>query len=474
MRIEEEYIKTGYFWLPGKIYEKVPGVLTIEDGGNITLEIVGLFDNEKGAFNEDFNLGRIIGSVEGDGLVTLEDCFYTKKSMSVGGISKSKVCVNKVLCSVAYEKDEEITFNTLSFSVDCIDEWVGVSGIKVDTDWKNRTATISYEPPASIEIELDDGMKLEIGFIYTLPGFPASTEAKISQQAFFKIKSVSLRPLNEFIEYVYKITNLMCFAIDATVSIKNVSATSSEIKSDVVNGSMSPVSVGIYYSSTSYTKSVPTNGWHQMLFTYGTIKSNASEVFSNWIKAYEEIAPALNLYFSTKSGAQKYLDGKFLALAQGLETYHRRTSTEKLMDSSSFENLISGIIENCPENYKEWLNGRLMHGNEINLGKRLKGIIEPFKGSLGNSGARSKLLRKVVDTRNYLTHYNDELKDKAASGKELWSLCQKMEAIFQLHFLKVIGFNDSEIDGVIENCYPLKQKLELKTPIVAARSRALE
>lgn len=459
MRVEEEYIKTGFFWLPEKSDEKVPGVLTIEDGGNITLEIVGLFDNEKDAFNEDFNLGRVIGCVEKDGLVTLEDCFYTKKNMPFGGISKSKICVNKALCCVAYEKYEEITFNTLSFSVDCIDEWVGVSGIKVDTDWKNSTATISYDPPASIEIELDEGMKLEIGFIYTLPGFPNTTEAKISQRAYFKIKSDSLKPLNKFIEYVYKITNLMCFAIDATVSIKNVSATSNEIKSDVGNGNMSPVSIGIYYSSTPYTKAVPDNGWHRMLFTYGAIKSNASDVFTNWIKAYEEISPALNLYFSTKNGAQKYLDGKFLALAQGLETYHRRTSTEKLMDSSKFDSLVSVIMENCPENDKEWLSGRLMHGNEINLGKRLKRIIEPFKDKLGNSGTRSKLLRKIVDTRNYLTHYNDELRDKAASGKELWSLCRKMEVIFQLHFLKVIGFNDSEIDGVLENCYPLKQKL---------------
>ena len=69
-----------------------------------------------------------------------------------------------------------------------------------------------------------------------------------------------------------------------------------------------------------------------MLFNFGAIKTNAQQVFNNWLNSYEYLSPALSLYFSTKAGAQKYLDGKFLALAQGLETHHRRTSSETLMD----------------------------------------------------------------------------------------------------------------------------------------------
>ncbi|WP_289846767.1 HEPN domain-containing protein [Colwellia sp. E2M01] len=147
-------------------------------------------------------------------------------------------------------------------------------------------------------------------------------------------------------------------------------------------------------------------------------------------------------------------------MAQGLETYHRRTSDEKLMDSSEFDSLVSTISESCPEEHAKWLSGRLMHGNEINLGKRLKRIIDPFKDKLGSSKDRGKLLRKIVDTRNYLTHYSENLKDNAAGGEELWNLYQKMEVIFQLHFLKVLGFNDEEIESVVENSYPLKQKID--------------
>ncbi|MBG0754086.1 HEPN domain-containing protein [Vibrio cidicii] len=456
MRIEHEYVKTGYFWLPERDEKKIPGILTIKDGGDIQLEVVGLFDS----FNDD-EFDRIIGHIEDDGLVTLESCFYTNKNVAFSGISKSKICVNRVLSGVAYDKDEVVTFNTLSFSIDSLDEWIGISGINVNHDKEYKTATISYTPPENISYELDNGMRLEICFAYTLPRSLNTTEAKISQRVYFKLKSEELRPLDDFTEIAYKLTNFLCFAIDATVALKDLSATSKEIQRNGGDGCKYPVPVKVFYHSIPFSESAPDKSWHRMLFTYGTIKSNAQDVFNNWLQAYEIMAPALSLYFSTKNGAQKYLEGKFLALAQGLETYHRRTNDEKLMDPFEFDSLVSKISESCPKEHSEWLIGRLMHGNEINLRKRLKQIVEPFKDKLGTSKERGKLLGKIVDTRNYLTHYNENLKDNAADGEELWILCQKMEVIFQLHFLKTIGFSEKEIDSVIDNCYPLKQKISI-------------
>lgn len=460
MRIEEEYKKTGYFWLPGDEEKKVPGVLSISDGGKIELEILGLFDDNINSLNEIDEIDRIIGLVENDGLVTLDDCFYTKKSFSFGGISKSKILAHKVFSGAAWERDEAVTFNTFSFAVDCLDEWVGISGIDVDNDYKNKTSKISYNPPEKIHFTLSNGMDLEICFAYTLPGIPRIKEAKITQKAYFRLKSEKLRELHDFTSVAFKITNLLCFAMDDVVAMKNISATSSQIQQDGGNGKKYPVPITIYYQSAMYSKVVPKRNWHEMLFSYGIIKDNAQQVFNSWINAYEYLSPAISLYFSTKTGAQKYLEGKFLTLAQGLETYHRRTSDEKLMDSETFESLVSTVLKACPDEHIEWLKGRLMHGNEINLGKRLKKIVEPFKEHLGTSKDRGKLLRKIVDTRNYLTHYSENLESESAKGRELWILCSKMEVIFILHFLNVVGFTTEEIKRVIENCHPVQQKLK--------------
>lgn len=78
MRIKEDYKRSGYFWLPDREGKKLPGTLTVTDGGEIELEIVGLFHDGKEQF-ENNDISRIVGEIEKDGLVTLEDCFYKKK-----------------------------------------------------------------------------------------------------------------------------------------------------------------------------------------------------------------------------------------------------------------------------------------------------------------------------------------------------------------------------------------------------------
>jgi ApeA N-terminal domain 1 len=463
MRIKEEFKKSGYFWLPSAPERKIPGTLYISDGGNIELEVIELFDTSVDAIhNDDNNLARIVGVIEEDGYVTLDNCFYKQKKLSFGGVAKkSLVCVNKAFIGVAYDENERISLNTCIFSVEGIDEWVGISGIQVDQEYEKElvTATIKYLPPEDILINLNNGMQLSITFSWTIPGYPVTKEAKITQKTYFKLMSSAARELDEFISVLHRMTTFLCFAVDQIVCLDSITAMSNDILMNVGNNKTIPAPIKIYYQSIPYSEYNPNLDLHRMLFVYAQIDKDFEKIINNWINTYNKIDPALSLYFSTKTGAQKYLDGKFLALAQGLETYHRRTSNEKLMDEEKFKELVEEIIFKCPEENKEWLEGRLKHGNEINLRRRIKSIIEPFKDVVGTKNERSRIISRIVDTRNYLTHYDESLKSQAANGKDLLFLCHKMEAFFQLHFLQVLGFTQDEIKSVLDNSYPLKEKL---------------
>lgn len=464
MRVEENLERHGYFWLPSAPERRLPGTLVITDSGNIELEVVGLFDESTEGLNRALNgnneLERIVGHIEKHGLVTLDDCLYKNTNISLGGVSKCSLYAHQALIGIAYDDKEPVQFNKFQFSVEGIDEWVGLSGIKVDHEYQKRTASITYSPPAEIALSLNNGMRLLITFSWTLPGFPHLEEAKITQKTYFKLTSEQERPLREFISVAHKITTFLGFAIDKTVCIEKVTAASDAIVQETSDGNAVPVSISIYYQSVPYTKSEAKIDWHRMLFTFGQIKGRAEQIINNWFDAYDVIDPALNLYFSTKTGAHKYLDSKFLALAQALESYHRRTSNEKLMDDVVFQELTENLIKQCPEEYQEWLSGRLQHGNEVSLGRRIKSIIEPFKEIVGASKERKKLIRTIVDTRNYLTHYEKSLKSVSASGRDLWLLCLKMEAIFQLHLLRMLGFTPAEIKSVHDNSHELQRKLK--------------
>lgn len=458
MRIEKEYKKIGYFWLPGNEEEKIPGVITISEGGRIELEVMGFFHLSESVDIRTTEFTRIIGHVEDDGLITLDDCFYIRRKHSFDGISKSKLVVKTVLSGAEWKKDEVVKFNNLSFSVDCLDEWVGTSGIEISDNWEDKTASVSYKQPENIGFSIGNGMELEICFHYTPPSV---SEAKISQRTYFTLKSEELRNISEFTALIFKITKLMCFAMDENVVEKNLTATTSQKRHNFNDGGWHDTPISIYYVSGDYNEVVPSKERYFMLFSFEDIKENAQLIFSKWVNAYDEFSPALGLYFSTKIDAQKYLDGKFLALAQGLETYHRRTSTKKLMDQEKYDTLKSVIIGSCPSEHVKWLEGRLMHGNEISLRNRLADIIEPFKEHLGSTKKeRRTLIAEIVDTRNYLTHYDEGSKGKVAKDEELWKLCLKMELIFIFNFMNVIGFTDREIrEFVKKKTNPLNIKM---------------
>ena len=93
MRIKEEFKRLGEFWLPSVPDRVLPGTLSISDGGSIELEVAGLFNNDEieALLNNDWqSIERIVGRVEKDGLVTLDDCYYKTGRMNlIGGKSQS-------------------------------------------------------------------------------------------------------------------------------------------------------------------------------------------------------------------------------------------------------------------------------------------------------------------------------------------------------------------------------------------------
>lgn len=458
MRVNEEIKVSGFFWLPSNPQKQIAGELTISDGGNIELETTGFFEGSNTKTINQFELNRIVGKVDQYGFVTLDDCLYLNKKI-FSTVSKSKVHVSKALTGVAFGEGEEILLNSFCFSVDGIDEWVGLSGINVQSNFEKRTSVISFSEPEQHSFALDNGMKLLITYSYSLPGFPVIKEAKITQKAYFKLVKDELCSLDEFAKIAHQITTLLCFAIDETVSIGPVIATSSEIKREWGNGKTSSLEMSLFYSSLTYIKRTPKITLKEMLFRYENINERAQSVFNNWLFGYERYDAALNLYFSTKTGAHKYWDSKFLALVQGLEAYHRRVSNEKVMKEEVFSSLIKTLINNCPSEKRKWVAEKSKYWNELSFRSRIKKIIQPFKDYFGNNKEQKKLIDSIVNTRNYLTHYDTSLKSKAAKKEKLWVLCQKTEAIFQLLLLKELGFTLDEIEKITVKNWNLNYKL---------------
>lgn len=461
MRVLDFNKKSGFFWLPENFEKKIPGDLVVSDGGSIELSVLGNFDEGLDeAFEMRLSSARILGFVEDEGVVTLDGCAYIKKQTALGGIGRSKIRVQSLLCGGHYEVGEVASFNQIDFHIEGLDEWLNITGISVERDYENRTATINYVKQHPVALGNFRGFEISIGFAYSFPGAPILKEAKITHGAYLSLKSIAAQPLQEFTVLIYQLTNFFGFAMNAKVSSYKIAGYNDTFVEEIPGGGEYRIPVKVFLPLRPLFDEVPQVIGPRMLFSYRTISQNAAIIFKCWLEAYEEILPALSLYFSVVQGTHRYADSKFLALAQGLETYHRRTSNRLLMDSEDFQTLKRHVIDSCPEKHRSWLDGKLKFANEISLAHRLKDLIEPNLPYLPKDIDQKRFVRQVVDTRNYLTHYSEELKDKAAHGRDLVELILRLEVIFVLSLIRHIGFTEAEVAVIMAKNHDLRQRLK--------------
>lgn len=471
MRLAEPIEKSGFFWLPEKPDNKLHGTLRISESAEITLELIGLLDDPFAAPRRDptknqfrqQDFDRILGRVEEYGSVTLDRCIYTTEKISFGGLSTATLLAHFAFIRVNYERGQEVKFSKFSFMVEGLDEWLSITGIDVEHYFQYERiagASIHFSPPEKISLTLPDGTALEFGFFWPDRGMIATlTQARVSHKAFISLKTRTPRCIEYFTSLAFKICNFLCMATDQTVSMESVTARSREMTAGNGEVERQTGPIGVYYQSASYSDIRPKIDRHHALFLYPHVADRLQAVMAKWLASYGAFEPALNLYFTSRYDHRQYIDVRFLRLAQGLETLHRRSSQETEMPKDEFKNHLKSILESCPDDKRDWVKGKLSTANAFSLRRRVEKMIEPFQQFFGDEEGSKSLVKQVVDTRNYLTHYSGKLESKAASQEDLLMLCDKLEALFQLHLLQLIGFDVETIDAIVKGNQSLSIKL---------------
>ena len=468
MRVTEPIKTRGYFWLPDDPDNKLPGDLSVSERGEIRVEMLGLFSELPTAINDRLRgfvseFDRVLGQVEDGGKVTLERCFYQPRMLSLsGGLSGSELFAEIAYIGAHFENQEDMMFSEFRFSIEGLQDWLLISGIEMDPDLENRSGSINYQLPEEILLHLPGGMELEFLFHLNFPSVSLPvTEASVSQEAFVHVKVKEQKPKEFVFSLGHKIRHFLSLALGQDVSYQSIEVFLKHCRDSARERPMPPVRV--YAQFRPWTEEKPAIRWHHALFTFGDVEGRLENLLAAWLTSYETFEPVLNLYFATRHDSSQGLDVRFIQLAQGIEALHRRSNPEmKVMSEKAYEVIKAMLLQCCPPERREWLNGKLLFANEPSLRKRLRALIEPYKVLFGNANRRKSFIEKVVDTRNYFTHLTKELEGKEARGQELLTIYDKLEALFQLHLLRLIDFEDDQIDSIVRRNSRLHRKLGLK------------
>jgi len=334
-----------------------------------------------------------------------------------------------------------------------LDEWVNISGFDIKHLKEEKEVIIKYKLPEPFKADISDELKISINIraAVPLPSF-VQKEATIKQKTEIKVETSEDKPFEDYRKIMYHIQNFLTLGITKLVhplAIKGIT----EVNKEMINDKTLYPPVEIFYRLSDILKAPKTLPPFDMLFTFKDISGRFESFLRNWFEKLDLLEPIYDLYFGTLYNPRMYLEHRFLSLIQAIESFHQRIYGGEYLSDENYKKVYDTLVNAIPNgvkiDFKESLENKLKYGNEFSLRKRLKEIFDKYQEIL-NVFIENKntFIEKVVDTRNYQTYHDEDLKERSASGKKLYHLTQKLKILLEICLLTELGFSSEEIKGL--------------------------
>jgi len=452
----ESFETIGQWWIPGS-NDKFSGILKYDPQEAILeLKVIGeLLPLKNGPITIQ-NVKIVNGLTVGGQYMTLLNCFYAIDSIKSPGYLTSKVMPQFVFVGACFDDEEEIIFNEADYSCYNNEDFMGESGLKSEfqtKDGKFSAYNLSYSYPELINFKIEN-FNISTSWGINLP--MAGPELNISEKAGFTIKSPQYCKHTDFLEIpINSIHSFLELIIEDRLPIRTVALKSDQIGWTVKDGTFyqKPVSL-LWKQRISYPLPQKRHP-RELTFTIHGISNEINSVMQKWSGTWQKYKPAQNLFFTVlRMRKELTVENGFLNLCHVLEAYHRIKSDETYMQAEKYEELLGVIIQAIPQEHKEYIRQRLQYGNELMLRKRFKQIYDLLPVKIQERiGDRKNFCAKIVNTRNYLTHYDKNIKSLALSDGEMIKYEAIMIIICKTLFLLEAGINSETINLKLGNFY---------------------
>lgn len=436
MRLDEPIEAAGTFWLPENPDIEVPGTIQISESGRVTLETIGHLGGTDAAmdrlktyqelsFDEPMPQYQVLGYSDKLGCIRLDDCVLQEPVFSMD-FAACTAYSNYALVTRNDSLLRGVSFSRFNFSLVGLDEWLDMSGFKVEQDYDNlssREINISFKRPERVTFSISDELELAMDFSCGGPSITRTiTEIKMSQTAYFSLISSESKSDMEFVSMASMIRDFVSLGIGQPVLITSMVGFSEDKISD---GSRDELITRVYCNDGRRSVSESTVIKPLMSFAYDDISDKFGSILGKWIANYKKYNTSFSLYFNSISDDSKLLDIKFLRIVQAMETLHRGYFNEQ----------------------------------DVELRRRLAGIFNSTLSSRIKNNRRKKLVNDVVATRNYLTHYSDQRGSNIVNNGYFYAITELLDVVFQLWLMQIIGFDNEMIDAVLNKNYIIRNRV---------------
>lgn len=440
----------GYWWIPSKPDTKLCGELIYKENENLRLTLLGIFSNNLPSFT-------IIHGSTGEGIrLTLYDCHTIEASQTTLGhdyVKEGQLFHGKstILCSILFEgvhinKKEEMIFDRLYLNFENQELWLGEKIIDIQHKHKDKKHIVAYTAPDEKEYRLSNFI---FKIYYRFGGHYSArwVDNKISYTSYIDIELDEPQEFDEIWRIFNNTKNFISLFSGQVANINSMSVNYKELEENI--------DVNILFNKR---KASPDNNHkiypYKMITTFNQLP-NPKNLLNNWFDNADFFSLLFGLYFSSKDNPHRYITDYFLSLTQAIDTYHIRKNEREYIEINEFNKLkekFLEVIKNLPKNEREHFVTKVKYMNNKSLRLKLREIGKSFdylKGILNIFDEDS--IAKIVDTRNYYTHYDPEDELKAIPISELYNYIKELRFLILAIILSELGLPEEEIIKYINN-----------------------
>ena len=440
--LSDSFEVTGEWWLPEEADAKLYGTLRYSPT-NIELELSGTLDESK-----------IADLKSGSPKFKDHPCFhglthdrqeYTllrARVSSLGGTTKYNAF--HIIADKHVPALPELKLKKVSFYCQHLDVFIGRHLFTMENDGEGRdfkSCTVTYHQPEKLDWridEIDATLDIQSGMKLSTP--PYEQWRKLHAQSFVTITPDTPQGLDWFTQQTWRFCYFLTLFTD-----ENVSPTGMEV---FLEDDEDP---GWHLNQTMRNCEENEKATPSFLFHLGHLIDKFEPMLKKWFSVSETLLDAIHLMMDAQRNQDHSSQGRFLLLAHAVEVISRATTSSEYMDAEQYESVITTIIKAIPQavasDHRASLKSRIKYGNEFAFHKRIKLLLETLSDKEREivCDDPGKFSRGIADTRNYYTHFTDELRLKALPRIPMYWATEKLSFLSRIILFHYLGVSDEII-----------------------------
>lgn len=439
MKLTEQHIFKGYWWLPDKPDDRVAGVLTYTPGERILLELIGGFETEDDPLmvlmNDKTKSVPLIHGVDSNAKeISLLRCY---RSFSYNFSSEFPM-VRFTAQIVVHDKHvnglDEVCDYTAHVRYPELSYWAHPSAIQQTLQFnaegdeiESCSFHLSYADKEAIcSVNCDSGIQLSINKGTGCQPDDLLLKPELEQFSYLELKKPKTGiSINEIFREMHKFGQFLSLAAKRNVRPESIYLTDPNVRQDYQDGKKSYYfPIYILYLQTPVPNPAKLDR-NSFLFRYEDLADRIPELLTKWMSDTDNMRPIKNhlvdsLVYKPVVGSVDYL--QVIQAIEGVwwrfkEDTYRKThpKTRKPTPLATIMNEVRYSLLTIPTIAKM----------EIDV-------------------------EAVVDSRVYYTHFVDKSeRPKALDGWKLYELTKKIRIILLCLVLELLGLNYDEIEKIL-------------------------